>query len=244
MGFSDGPKKISQHALLLITHVRYRVNYYVDLKGMSNQAPHRDEWVARSEWKKSLNHMHNFTFSLRISHSWRYQELRTYQLAAESLPYLAKVLPHYYISMPYWPNLTNKFAIPYVCLYHFYVPAVHSCPNELCNIHGDTHATIKVTVQIRTRAVSVDTFDTNPLRIIRSTNWWYYISRFLSSMSQFALCVSHPYTQLGMVCKDSYVIRAVRLIRNAQHTNRVSALCAVCAGAYVSDCNSTDPART
>ena len=33
-----------------------------------------------------------------------------------------------------------------------------------------------------------------------------------------------------MVCKDLYVIRALRLIQNAQQTNRVSTLCA---GAYV-----------
>ena len=49
--------------------------------------------------------------------------------------------------MPYGPNLTNKFAIPHVCLYHVSVPTVHSCPNELYNIHGDTYATIKVNVQ-------------------------------------------------------------------------------------------------
>ena len=38
---------------------------------------------------------------------------------------------------------------------------------------------------------------------------------------------------MGMICKDLYAMRTVRLIRNAQHTNRVSILCS---GAYVSDC--------
>ena len=42
-------------------------------------------------------------------------------------------------------------------------------------------------------------------------------------------------TQFGMVCKDAYVIRAVRLIQNAQHTNQVITLCA---GVFVLNCKS------
>ena len=61
-----------------------------------------------------------------------------------------RIITYHSISMPYGPNLTHKFAIPQVCLYHVYVPTVHSCPNELYNIHGDTHATNRV---IRARAV-------------------------------------------------------------------------------------------
>ena len=64
-----------------------------------------------------------------------------------------RIITYHSISMPYGPNLTHKFAIPQVCLYHVYVPTVHSCPNGLYNIHGDTHATNRV---IRTRAVSFE----------------------------------------------------------------------------------------
>ena len=83
----------------------------------------------------------------------------------------SRIITYHYISMPYGPNLTNKFAIPHVCLYHVYVPTVHSCPNELYNIHGDTYATIKVSVQSEHEPYQSngDTFDTNPLRIIQTT---------------------------------------------------------------------------
>ena len=99
------------------------------------------------------------------------QEIRTCRLASEPLQYLTKVLPHHYISMPSRPHLTNKYDITCVCLYHVYIPAVHSCPIELCNIHGDTHATIKVTVQSEHEPYQSngDTFDTNQLLIIRNT---------------------------------------------------------------------------
>ena len=98
-------------------------------------------------------------------------EISTCRQASEPLPYLTKVLPNHYISMPYGPNLTNIFVIPHVCLYHAYVPTVHSCPNELYNIHGDTHTTIKVTVQSEHEPYQSngDTSDTNPLRIIQTT---------------------------------------------------------------------------
>ena len=56
--------------------------------------------------------------------------------------------------MPYRPNLTNKFAIPCVCLYHVYVPAVHSYLNELYNIYVDTHATMKTTYNPNTSRIS------------------------------------------------------------------------------------------
>ena len=90
----------------------------------------------------------------------------------DPLPYLTKILPHHYVTMTYWPNLTNNIAIPYVCLYHVHVSAVHSCPNELCDIHCDTHATIKVTVQSEHEKYQSygDTYDTNPLRIIGTTS--------------------------------------------------------------------------
>ena len=54
--------------------------------------------------------------------------------------------------------------------FHF-LPAVHSCPNELYNIHGDTHSTIKVTVQSEHEPYQSngDMFDTNQLLIIRNT---------------------------------------------------------------------------
>ena len=100
------------------------------------------------------------------------KEIRTCRLASEPLSYFTKILPDHYISMPYRPNLTNKFAIPYVCLYHVYVPATHCFQNELYSIHGDTHATIKVNVQFKHEPYQSngETFDTNPLRIIRTTN--------------------------------------------------------------------------
>ena len=99
------------------------------------------------------------------------QEIRTCRLASKPLPYLKKVLQHHYISMPFRPNLTNKCALPHVCLYHVYVPAIHSCPNELDNSHDDMQATIKVTVQSEHEPYQSngDTFDTNQLRSIRTT---------------------------------------------------------------------------
>ena len=139
------------------------------------KTPHRDEWGARSEWKNPRtipNHTHNFTFSLRNGHSWRSGAGDTYlPTGIRTAAMHTKVLPYHYISMPYEPNFTNKFAIPHVCLYHVYSPAVHSCPNELYNIHGDTHAKIKITVQSEHEPYQSngDTLDTNPLRIIRTT---------------------------------------------------------------------------
>ena len=49
---------------------------------------------------------------------------------------------HYIFMRMGQTNLTNNFAAPYLCLYLVYVPAVHICPNELLNIHADTHDTI------------------------------------------------------------------------------------------------------
>ena len=142
--------------------------------GLANQTPHCDEWGARSEWKKTR------TMPYRIILHFLYESairggsgLEIRNILADRHPNRCrtKVLPHHYISMPYGPNLTNKFAIPHVCLYHVYVPTVHSSPNELYNIHGDTHATIKVTVQSEHEPYQSngDTFDTNPLRIIQTT---------------------------------------------------------------------------
>ena len=78
-----------------------------------------------------------------------------------------EVLSHHYISMPYGPNLANKCVVPYVCL----LPCLRTSLTELDNIHGVTHATIKVTVQSEHEPYrsNGDTFDTNPLRIMRAT---------------------------------------------------------------------------
>ena len=73
--------------------------------------------------------------------------------------------------MPYEPNLTHTFAVPYVCFYHVYAPAVHSCPNELYNIHCNMHATSKVIVQSEYEPYlsNGDTFDINLIPIIQTT---------------------------------------------------------------------------
>ena len=83
------------------------------------------------------------------------QEIRTFRLASVPLPYLTKVLSHHYITMPHWTNLTNKIAMP---CHHVHVPAVYSCPNELCDIHCDAHATTSQTeVYILIDLCSVET---------------------------------------------------------------------------------------
>ena len=66
--------------------------------------------------------------------------------------------------------LTNTFAVTYVGLYHVYVPALHSYPDEQCNIHDATNATIIVAKQSEHKLYrsNGNTFDTNPLRIIRT----------------------------------------------------------------------------
>ena len=64
------------------------------------------------------------------------QDIRTCRLAFEPLPYLTKVLPHHYISMQCWSNLTNIFAVPY-CM------PLRTSRNELYNMHGVTHVTIQ-----------------------------------------------------------------------------------------------------
>ena len=100
---------------------------------------------------------------------WRYVLADKHPNRIRTLRKYSRIITYHYISMAYGPNHTNKFAIPHVCLYH--VPTVHSCPNELYNIHGDTHATIKVTVQFEHEPYQSngDTFDTNRLRIIQTT---------------------------------------------------------------------------
>ena len=128
---------------------------------------------------------HNTDFSTKQSYV-----LELYVLAP-------KVPQHHCISMPYGPHHTNKFAVPYVCLYHVYVLVVHThfvaselkdpiwhssewqigsfssepttCSNELFNIYADTHARIKVNVHSEHEPYQSngDTFDTSPLRIIR-----------------------------------------------------------------------------
>ena len=129
--------------------------------------------------KKSPNHIEPYALFYIFStnhpfvavRGWRYVLADRHPNRWRTLRKYSRIITYHYISMPYGPNLTNKFAIPHECLYHVYVPTVHSCPNKLYNIHGDTHATIKVTVQSEHEPYhsNCDTFDTNPLRIIQTT---------------------------------------------------------------------------
>ena len=126
--------------------------------------------------KKYPNHTHDFTF-LSTNQPFLAVRGRRYVRAdwkpnrCRTLRKYSRIIRYHYISMPYGSNLENKFAIPHVCLYYVYVPTVHSCPNELYNIHGDAHATSKVTVQSEHEPYQSngDTFDTYPLRIIQTT---------------------------------------------------------------------------
>ena len=55
--------------------------YVFIFSGPSSYDAHRDEWGARSEWKNPRiipKHTHYFTFSLRISHLWRFGTGETY----------------------------------------------------------------------------------------------------------------------------------------------------------------------
>ena len=89
--------------------------------------------------KKSPRHTHNFTFTLRISH---------------------------YLSMPYGSNLTNKFVVLYVYLYHTLTS--HTQLPELTVQYSSRYARYHQSKRtIRTRA-NGDTLDTNSLRIIRT----------------------------------------------------------------------------
>ena len=129
--------------------------------------------------KKSPNHTEPYSLFYIFStnqpfvavRGWRYELADRHTNRCRTFRKYSRIIKYHYISMPYGPNLTNKFAIPHVCLYHVYVPTVHSCPNELYNINGDTHVTIKVTEQSEHEAYQSngDTFYTNPLRIIQTT---------------------------------------------------------------------------
>ena len=129
--------------------------------------------------KKSPNHTKPYALFYIFStnqpfmavRGWRYVLADRHPNCCRTLRKYSRIITYHYISMASGPNLTNKFAIPHVCLYHVYVPTVHSCPKELYIIHGDTHATIKVTVQSEHEPYQSndDTFDTNPLRIIQTT---------------------------------------------------------------------------
>ena len=151
--------------------------------GLANQTPHRDEWGARSEWKNPRaipNDTHYFTFSLRISHSWQFGAGDTYlptdiRIAAvlyESTPASLHIITYNYISMSYGPNLTNKFAIPHVCLYHVYVLTVYTQLPEWTIQYSWRYARHDQSNRaIRTQPYQSngDTFDTNPLRNIQTT---------------------------------------------------------------------------
>ena len=129
--------------------------------------------------KKSPNHTKQYALFYIFStnqpfvavRGWRYVLADRHSNRCRTSRKYSRIITYHYISMPYGPNVTNKFTIPHVCLYHVYLPSVHCCPNKLYNIHGDTHATIKVTVQSEHEQYQSngDTLDTNPLSIIQAT---------------------------------------------------------------------------
>ena len=129
--------------------------------------------------KKSPNHTEPYALFYIFStnqpfvavQGWRYVLADRHPNRCRTLRKYSRIITYHHISMPYGPNLTNKFAIPHLCLYHVHVPSVHSCPNELYTINGDTHVTIKVTVQSEHEPYQSngDTFDANPLSIIQTT---------------------------------------------------------------------------
>ena len=124
------------------------------LKGLSSQVPTSRRIGLKIRMKKSQNHAHKLFYILSPNQPFVAFRGRRYVLA----------------DWPYWPNITHTcrtLRMPY----HVYVPAGYSCPNELYNIHGDTHAPIKVNVQKEHKPYrsNGDTFDTNPSRILQTT---------------------------------------------------------------------------
>ena len=102
------------------------VSEYRILKGLSNQAPQRNEWGAR-RMKISPNHTEPYAQFYIFSPYQSFVALRgrRYKLA-DWQPTRCRILrkkksSHQYISMPYGPNLTNKFAVPYVPQCSIYV---------------------------------------------------------------------------------------------------------------------------
>ena len=119
--------------------------------------------------KKILNHTQDFTFSKPISHSWWFGARDTYLpsgIRTAAVPYGSTPA-----SLQIHAVWAEPYTLPYVCLYHVYVPAVHSCSNKLYTILGDRHATIKMNVQCEhePNRSNDDTFDTNPLLFIQTT---------------------------------------------------------------------------
>ena len=119
------------------------------------------------------NHMHIFfstnqpfaaarvrRYVLADSHPSRCHTLRKYSRIITYPFRISQILLG--INLPY---------LAYTCFYHGHEPTVQSCPNALQNMHGDMHATIKVNVHFKHERYQSngDTFDTNPLRIIRTT---------------------------------------------------------------------------
>ena len=144
------------------------------LRGLFNQTLQHYKWGEWSEWRNRRNIHTNFRFFLRINLLWRFEAGDTYLLTGirtAAIPYKYKYSHIITYPKPYGPYFVSKFDIPYVCLYHMYIPAVHSCLNELYNIHGDTHAIFKVNVQSEQEPYpsNGDTFDMNRLRIIQTT---------------------------------------------------------------------------
>ena len=88
---------------------------------------------------------------------WRYVLADRHPNRCRTLRKYSRIITYHYISMPYGPNFTNKFAIPHVCLYHVYVTTVHSCPNELV---------YTIIMEIRTPR-SKQPYNPNTSRIIR-----------------------------------------------------------------------------
>ena len=85
--------------------------------GLANETPHRDESDARSELKNPRTIPNHSHFF-----TFSLRICHSWRFGAGNT---------------YLPTGIGTAA----------VPTVHSCPNKLYNIHGDTHTTIKVTVQ-------------------------------------------------------------------------------------------------
>ena len=137
-----------------------------------NQTPHRDEWGARSEWKnlRAIRIILHFLYESAIrggsgqeirACDWHPNRCRTLRKYSRIITYPCRMGQTLRINSPYLMYALTMFT---------YQPSTVVRMNYTI-IHGDTHATIKVTVQPEHEPYQSngDTFDTNPLRIIRAT---------------------------------------------------------------------------